>query len=76
MDDDSVVPYVLKELPSTKKEVQALVKKYTEDKEEKETAKIANLVIQRLRDYHDPLATGSEESEEVKPWNQFVMALL
>ena len=31
IDNDDVVPYVLKELPHTKKEVQNLVKSYTKD---------------------------------------------
>jgi hypothetical protein len=51
-----------------------LIKKYLKHAEDKESTK--NLILQRLRDYHDPLASGTEDEGEINNWNKFVVALL
>jgi uncharacterized protein YaaN involved in tellurite resistance len=71
IDNDSLVPFVLKDLPQSRKEIQKIIKKYAS--QEEKPAKTVNLIIARLRDYHDPLASGNDD---VTAWNLFVMALL
>lgn len=74
IDNDSVVPYVLKDLPKDSDSLTKLIHKYVKKQEQK--AQITNLVLQRLRDYHDPLASGVEEQAKINEWNKFVIAML
>lgn len=68
------MPYVLKDLPLDVQTLKKLLGKYTKQVKNKEA--ITNLVLQRLRDYHDPLASGTEDDNEINNWNKFVMAML
>ena len=59
MDNDSVVPYVLKNLSLDSESLKKVITKYVKGQDDK--IAITNIVLQRLRDYHDPLASGTED---------------
>ena len=59
---------MLSVLPLTEEDLTKLILKYAEN----DTAETANVVIGRLRDFHNPLA-GDHKQED---WNRFVLALV
>lgn len=64
----SKVPFVLPNLPLSEESLRAMIRKYSDS----DVAITANVVIGRLRDYHNPLA-GDHKQED---WNKFVIALV
>ena len=53
-ENEEQVPFIIEKLPTSVKKLQALFEKYPN---------CESLVVQRLRDYHDPLANESTELE-------------
>jgi hypothetical protein len=73
-EENDQVPYVIAELPSSVKDLKKLLKKHSNAIEDE--SRLLNLILCRLRDYHDPMASLKEDETQIAPWNSFVLILL
>jgi hypothetical protein len=74
-DNDEIVPFVVSDLPTDASQIKKLVKKFTKGHSD-EAEHVAQLVLRRVRDLHDPLGSSSETDEKVVVWNKFILGLL